>query len=68
MCLNSHICGIHSLARYSRSVFIGVPPPIAPQKWTRGKGRKCSRPVWSLFSSYFGGTIRYGLGVVLVVA
>lgn len=39
MCLNSHICEIHSLDRYSRSVFIGVPPPIAPQKWTRGKGR-----------------------------
>ena len=39
MCLNSHICEIHSLDRYSRSVLIGVPPPIAPQKWTRGKGR-----------------------------
>ena len=39
MCLNSHICGIHSLGRYSREVFIGTPPPIAPQKWALGKGR-----------------------------
>ena len=33
------ICEIHSLDRYSRSIFIGAPPPIAPQKWTRGKER-----------------------------
>ena len=40
------ICGIHSLGRYSREVFtIGVPPPIAPQKWTRGKGRKIADPL-----------------------
>ena len=39
------ICEIHSLVRYSREVLIGAPPPIAPQKWTRGKGRKiASRP------------------------
>lgn len=44
MCLNSHICEIHSLDRYSRSVFIGTPPPIAPQKWTRGKGMKIADP------------------------
>jgi hypothetical protein len=45
MCLNSHICGIHSLGRYSREVLIGVPPPIAPQKWTRGKERKIADPL-----------------------
>ena len=39
MCLNSQICEIHSLVRYSREVLIGTPPPIAPQKWTRGKER-----------------------------
>lgn len=38
------ICEIHSLVRYSREVFIGVPPPIAPQKWTRGKRRKVADP------------------------
>ena len=38
------ICGIHSLDRYSRSVFIGVPPPIAPQRWTRGKEREITDP------------------------
>lgn len=39
------ICEIHSLGRYSREVFIGAPPPIAPQKWTRGKWRKISDPL-----------------------
>ena len=34
------ICEIHSLGRYSRKVLIGTPPPIAPQKWTRGKERE----------------------------
>ena len=38
------ICEIHSLDRYSRSVFIGTPPPIAPQKWTRGKEREVTDP------------------------
>ena len=23
---------------------VGTPPPIAPQKWTRGKGRKIADP------------------------
>ena len=36
------ICEIHSLDRYSREIFIGALPPIAPQKWTRGKWRKIS--------------------------
>ena len=44
MCLNSHICEIHSLGRYSREVLIGIPPPIAPQKWTRGKEREIADP------------------------
>ena len=60
MCLNSQICEIHSLGRYSRSLFkiceiyslarysrevlIGTPPPIAPQKWTRGKEREITDP------------------------
>lgn len=51
----TEICEIHSLVRYSREVLsrstahattafelkteLGIPPPIAPQKWTRGKGR-----------------------------
>ena len=40
------ICEIHSLDRYSRSVFIGIPPPIEPQKWTRWKeGKIVPRPV-----------------------
>ena len=38
------ICGIHSLDRYSRFVFIGVPPPIALQKWTRWKEKKIADP------------------------
>ena len=38
------ICEIHSLGRYSREVLIGPPPPIAPQKWTRGKVRKIADP------------------------
>ena len=38
------ICEIHSLARYSREVLIGTPPPIAPQKWTRGKEREVTDP------------------------
>ena len=39
------ICEIHSLGRYSREVFVNrSPPPIAPQKWTRGKGRKITDP------------------------
>lgn len=38
------ICEIHSLGRYSRSVFIGIPPPIAPQKWTRWKEGKIADP------------------------
>ena len=38
------ICGIHSLDRYSRSVFIGIPPPITPQKWTRWKEGKITDP------------------------
>ena len=40
------ICEIHSLDRYSREVLIGIPPPIAPQKWTRGKGRKIVLARW----------------------
>ena len=38
------ICEIHSLGRYSRSLFIGVPPPIAPQRWTCGKEREIADP------------------------
>ena len=44
------ICEIHSLGRYSRSLFIGVPPPIAPQKWTRGKERKITACPFGVYS------------------
>ena len=44
------ICEIHSLGRYSRSLFIGVPPPIAPQKWTRGKWRKITARPFGVYS------------------
>ena len=38
------ICEIHSLDRYSRSLLIGIPPPITPQKWTRWKEKEITDP------------------------
>ena len=54
MCLNSQICEIHSLGRYSREVFINRCSSAyrTPEMDTRKREENCSPPVWSLFSSY----------------
>ena len=47
MCLNSHICEIHSLVRYSREVFINRHSSTyrTPEMDTRKREENCSRPV-----------------------
>ena len=54
------ICEIHSLGRYSREVLIGAPPPITPQKWTRGKERKITACPFGVYSPLIWRRVRYG--------